>query len=235
MIGRHLLFSFFRFLLCLTSFALAVRADKGFEPIFNGKSLGGWHAVPPESSVDWSVVDGTIQGKGSAKRQSYLVYNDENLKDFELKFSYRIPNQGNTGVSIRMRPDTTGKRTFESYHADIGHVGIGPHILGAWDFHFATRKEYPCKRGTSLSIEPDGSTTTKAIKDGLTLENIHPHQWNDVHVIAQGNYFRFFINGRLSSEFTDKFPNYFAEGAIALQIHDPGMTVEFRDVRLKRL
>lgn len=235
MMGRHLLFSCFRILLCLTSFVFAARADKGFEPIFDGKSLAGWHAFPPESSVDWSVVNGTIRGKGSAKRQSYLVWRDENLGDFELKFSYRIPGRANTGVSIRMRPDTTGKRAFESYHADIGHVGIGPQILGAWDFHFATRKEYPCKRGTSLVIEPDGSFTTEAIEDSLTIQDIHPQQWNEVHVIAEGNYFRFFINGKLSSEFTDKSSEYFAQGSIGLQIHDPGLSVEFRDVRLKRL
>ncbi len=37
-----------------------------------------------------------------------------------------------------------------------GHGGIGPHILGAWDFHFASRKEPPCRRGTRLIIDQHG-------------------------------------------------------------------------------
>jgi hypothetical protein len=223
---------------CVICFPLLLQGAKEndtFEPIFDGKSLSGWHAFPEESSSDWSVTNQIIQGEGSKKRQSYLVYKDKDLADFELKFSYRIPNEGNTGVSIRMRPDTTGKRAFESYHADLGHVGIGPHILGAWDFHFATRKEHPCKRGTRLLIKADGSTETTSIPNGLTLEDIIAHQWNHVHVIAQGNHLQFFINGTLSSELRDEFQSYFKSGMIALQIHDPGMVVEFKDIQLKRL
>ena len=127
-----------------------------WQPLISNDNEAAWISTPHESANDWSFQEGTILGKGSSKRQSYLVY-QEALSDFELKLSYRIPREGNSGISIRMRPDETGKRAFESYHADLGHVGIGPHILGAWDFHFATRKEHPCDRGTSLLINKDES------------------------------------------------------------------------------
>jgi hypothetical protein len=212
----------------------ATDAD-GFASIFDGKTLSGWRAVPSESASDWTVRDGAIVGHGSADRLSYLVFKDEHLTDFELKLSYRLPGKGNTGVEIRSQPDLTGKRPFEGYHADLGHVGIGPHVLGAWDFHFARRKEYPCPRGTRLIIDENGKPHSSSIEGALTVGDIRPHQWNDVHIIARGNRFQFLINGKPASEFTDNAKSgRLDRGVIGLQIHDKDMKVEFRDIRLKR-
>ena len=152
----------------------------GFIRIFDGKTLDGWHAVPKECASDWSVNDGVIVGHGSADRLAYLVWKDERLTDFELTLQYRLPGEGNTGVEIRSQPDRTGKRPFEGYHADLGHVGIGRNILGAWDFHFAKRKEYPCPRGTRLVIDKDGNAQTSAIRGALTAADVRRNQWNDV-------------------------------------------------------
>jgi len=211
-------------------------SSRGFVTIFDGKTLDGWHAVPKDCESDWTVRDGTIVGHGSADRLAYLVWKDEHLTDFELELQYRLPGNGNTGVEIRSQPDLSGKRPFEGYHADLGHVGIGPHILGAWDFHFATRKEYPCNRGTRLIINEDGKTHSSPIPGAITVADIHPHQWNDIRIIARGNHFEFFINGKLASDLTDNAKSgRLEQGAIGLQIHDKGMQVEFKDIRLKRL
>jgi len=208
----------------------------GFVSIFDGKTLDGWRAVPEESASDWTLRDGVIVGHGSVDRLAYLVWKEDHLTDFELELQYRLPAEGNTGVEVRSQPDLTGKRPFEGYHADIGHVGIGPGILGAWDFHFATREEYPCERGTRLAIDEDGKTHSTTIPGALTAEDVRPHQWNDVRIIARGNHFQFFINGKLGSEFTDNAKQgRLDQGAIGLQIHDKDMRVEFKDIRLKRL
>ncbi|REJ94528.1 MAG: DUF1080 domain-containing protein [Planctomycetota bacterium] len=206
-----------------------------FEAIFNGRTLDGWHAVPAETAGDWSVADGAIVGCGSQHRQAYLVYDDENLADFELKFEYRLRTEGNTGVELRARPDESGKRAFEGYHADLGHVGIGPHILGAWDFHFAEREEPACLRGTRLVIEADGTLERDEIAEAVTKADIRPRDWNQVHVVARGNHLQLLINDKLSSEFVDRMPRWFREGAIGLQLHEKDTVVEFRELRLKRL
>ncbi|UCE46520.1 MAG: DUF1080 domain-containing protein [Phycisphaerales bacterium] len=208
----------------------------GFVSIFDGKTIEGWQAVPKDCASDWTVRDGAIVGHGSADRLAYLVWKDEHLTDFELELRYRLPGNGNTGVEIRSQPDLTGKRPFEGYHADLGHVGIGPHILGAWDYHFARRKEYPCQRGTRLVIDEDGEPHSSTIQGALTAADVRRHKWNDVRIIARGNHFEFFINGKLASEFTDNAKRgRLEQGAIGLQIHDKGMQVEFKDIRLKRL
>jgi len=209
---------------------------EGLVRIFDGHSLNGWHAVPADSASDWSVRDGMIVGRGSAQRLVYLVWRDEQLADFELRLQYRLPGKGNTGIEIRARPDPSGKRPFEGYHADLGHVGIGPHILGAWDFHFARRTEYPCPRGTRLTIDQQGRAHAGPIPDALSAADVRPHQWNHVRVVARGNHFQFYINGKLASEFTDNArEGRLDRGAIGLQIHDKGMVVQFKDIWLKRL
>jgi hypothetical protein len=211
-------------------------SDEGFISMFDGKSLAGWHAVPQNSASDWTVRNGAIVGRGSADRQIYLVWKDQRLTDFELRFRYRLLTKGNTGVELRSRPDLSGKRPFEGYHADLGHVGIGPHILGAWDFHFARRKEYPCHRGTRLVIDEEGKTQSYKIRGALKAADVRQGQWNDVRVIARGNHFRFFINSKPASEFTDNAEHgRLTRGAIGLQLHDKGMHVEFKDLRLKRI
>lgn len=211
--------------------------ETGFEPIFDGRTLAGWRAVPEADIAAWSVVDGTLQARGLEDRQSYLVYaEDEVLTDFKLKFSYRMLTDGNTGVELRARPDRSGKRHFEGYHADLGHVGIGAHILGAWDFHFATRKEFPCPRGTRLIIDESGAGHPESIDESLELADIRKRDWNQCLVVAKGNRFQFFVNGKLSSEFTDGIAEGRLEsGAIALQIHEKGTEIAFRDILLKRL
>ena len=205
-----------------------------FVSIFDGKTLDGWHAVPARCISEWSVEDSIIVGEGSWGCLSYLAFDNVDLTDFELEASYRFPGNGNSGISIHAVTDTSGKRTFQSYHADLGHLGIGPQVLGAWDFHFASREEYACFRGTSLVIDADGTTHTTDIKDAVQKEDINRNGWNKVRVVAAGRHYRFFINEKLASEFTDNAAEgRLDKGAIALQVHDPRMRVEFKDLRLK--
>ena len=59
------------------------RPDDGrFINLFDGKTLEGWHAVPENTAVDWTVRDGVIVGKGVADQGSYLVWKDDGLADF---------------------------------------------------------------------------------------------------------------------------------------------------------
>ena len=209
-----------------------VAAPTAFRPIFDGKTLDGWGQGQP-NSARWTVHNGAIRGEGLEDRQSYLIWTgNESLTDFELKFEYRMITDGNTGVDLRARIDKTGKRAYEGYHADLGHIGIGENILGAWDFHFAKRKEFPCPRGTRLMIDHAGVGHPQPIDGAVTLADIKRRDWNAVHVIVRGNRFQFFLNSKPASEFTDNHPEPLERGFIGLQIHDAGMIVEFREIAL---
>jgi hypothetical protein len=211
-------------------------ADQGFVSMFDGKTLNGWTAVPASAAKEWTVRDGMIVGVGG-KQRSHLVYDKHDVADFEIKFSYRFPGKGNSGVNIRARKDETGKRDFQAYHVDLGHVGIGKQVLGAWDFHTPGRTEHACRRGDRLVIDEHDKPTVTKIEGAVTAEDIHKGDWNRVHVIAKGNHFKFFINGKPASEFTEHLPpkRRLNKGMIQLQLHDPGMVVHFKDLRIKIL
>ena len=99
-------------------------SDEGYNSIFNGKTLEGWKCRPLSQSANWTVEDGLIIGRGKGQ-ESYLMFNDQ-LGDFELKFSYKfISDEGNTGVEVRSHPVKGKASRLHGYHADIGHVGIG--------------------------------------------------------------------------------------------------------------
>ncbi|MFP6873743.1 MAG: DUF1080 domain-containing protein [Verrucomicrobiales bacterium] len=215
---------------------IAAADTKGFVKIFDGKSLKGWEETPKGKTKAWSVKDGIIIGEGN-KGRGYLVYENHELADFEIKISYRFPGKGNSGINLRAREDKTGRRKFQAYHADIGHVGIGGQVLGAWDFHTPGRREHACFRGDRLVIDKDDKPTVTKIEGAVKAEDINKGGWNQMHVIMKGNNFKFFINGKLSAEFTEHLPDSkrLHKGMIQLQLHDPGMIVHYKDIWLKQL
>jgi hypothetical protein len=229
--------------LLLLPFALILdggaEAEEGFHSIFDGKTLEGWAPVSTQAKDAWVVRDGVIRGDGDKGGRCYLAYvGNRELGNFELKFTYRLTGgKANSGVSIRAVKDTTGRRDFQCYHADLGAVGIGKQVMGAWDFHTPGRKEHRCFRGDRLVIDKNDKPTITQIEDGLKEEDIRKGEWNDVHLIARGNHFKFIINGKTSAEFTEHLPKEkrLHEGMIQLQLHNPKMLAEFKDLRLKTL
>lgn len=234
----HLCFGLWILVVLLNSGRVSAQQqpDSGFIRMFDGESLAGWSVMPGGAAKAWTVQDGMIVGDGD-KGRSYLTYDNKEIADFELKFSYRFPGKGNSGVSIRARIDETKKRGFQSYHADLGHVGIGKQVLGAWDFHTPDRREHACFRGDRLVIDEHDKPTVTKIEDAVTVRDIHKGDWNHVRVVAKANQFRLYINGKLSSEFTEHLETKrrLHKGMIQLQLHDPGMVVHFKKLRIKIL
>jgi hypothetical protein len=225
------------FLLIAAGVSAAEKAsESGFVSMFDGKSLRGWSVMPAKAAKAWTVKDGTIVGEGD-KGRSYLTFDRGDIADFEMKLSYRFPGKGNSGVSIRARKDPTGKRGFQSYHADFGHLGIGRQVLGAWDFHTPGRREHACLRGDRLVIDKNDKPTLTKMEGAVTPADIHKGDWNHVHIIAKDNNFKFFINDKLAAEFTEHLEKRrrLDKGMIQLQLHDPGMVVHFKDLQIKIL
>jgi len=86
----------------------AADAEKGFTPIFNGKDLTGWKG----DARFWSVKDGAITGQTTpdnpAPHNTFLIWTNGNVADFELRLSYKIiPNNdksfGDSGIQYRSK------------------------------------------------------------------------------------------------------------------------------------
>lgn len=222
--------------LILAAFPSKVLSAEGsLVPIFDGKSLKGWNCRPADQAGNWSVEDGQIIGRGQGK-ESYLMFQEE-LGDFELRFSYRLLSpKGNTGVEVRGRPVPGKASRLHGYHADIGHVGIGDKVLGAWDFHENNRGDYLAQRGERVTIAEDGKMTWEKIPGAFRPEDAKTDDWNQVVVFAKGNRLWFTINGKIASEVIDnETAKRLDRGFIGFQLHGGDkMVVSFKDISLKR-
>ena len=78
----------------------AVADDKGFEKIFDGKTLKGWDGNPKF----WSVKDGAITGQTTKENptqgNTFIIWKAGTTKNFILELEFKI-NGGNSGIQYR--------------------------------------------------------------------------------------------------------------------------------------
>jgi len=222
-------------LFSLLGLATCVAAEEaGFKPIFDGKTLNGWKS--PNMSY-WSVTDGAITARSTkqnpVKSNQFLTWQLGELDDFELKLKYRISGTqaANSGIQIRSRVEADGHAI--GYQADIDMAG---RYAGA--LYDERARGMLAQRGQKTIIGSDGKMTHSPLGDSDALmNNIKKDDWNDYHIIAQGIRIVLKLNGNVTAEVVDgDSKNRDLSGALALQLHSgPPMTVQFKDIQLKRL
>lgn len=217
--------------------------------IFDGKSLDGWDGDPRL----WSVKDGVIHGETTqenpARGNTFIVWEDGKLKDFELKIKFRIQN-GNSGVQYRSKlvskPTDENRWVVGGYQAEVennpGKVGFLYHEKG---------RGWLVNVGDLMVIDKDGKkevVSHVSDVDALKKEGYYKSQdWNEYHIIGRGNHLIHYLNGYKTMELIDNDrvtdpgdpsdrKGAAREGLLALQIHaGPPMVVEFKDIRVKHL
>ena len=214
------------------SAAVAQGAD--FKPIFDGRTLDGWKA---SDMSYWSVQDGAITARATkqhpVRSNQFLVWQLGQLDDFELTLKYRITGTpaANSGIQIRSRVEADGHAV--GYQADIDLAG---RYAGA--LYDERGRGMLAERGQKTVISPNGDKTHTPLGDAKALmSNIKKGDWNDYHIIARGGHIVLKVNGKVTAEVLDnEEKNRDLSGVLALQLHSgPPMTVQFKDIRLKRL
>ena len=81
--------------------------EPGFVSIFDGKTILQWEVTPETAAAAWTVKDGMIVGDGD-KGIGYLVYENKEIADLELRLSYRFPGKGNSGIKFHSAPPENG-------------------------------------------------------------------------------------------------------------------------------
>ena len=206
---------------------MAVSADDGFTPLFNGRNLDGWITGPDNA---WVVEDGVIGLKrefdGREHNLDYL-WTKEQYADFVLELEFKVPERANSGVFLRT-----------SDLKDPVYTGLEVQVSNSHGRAKLTRG------GTAGAIYDCVAPTKNAIE--------RPGQWNRYRITCRGNIVRVELNGQPIVDMDldrwteprknpDGSPNKFGKpikdfarsGHIGLQDH--GRPVWYRNIRVKRL
>ena len=208
------------FALLLLAGATLLRAadDDGFKPLFDGKTLDGWHG----DEKLWSVADGAIVGQtdGKIPDNTFLI-SDGEYGNFILKLKFRLHNHsGNSGIQFRSREikELNGKElppfVVAGNQADIAserYMGI---LYGEKT------------RGIVADVTPE---IVAALEQAVKKDD-----WNEYVITANGDHVKQEINGVTTVDIQDADGE--KKGVIALQLHSGhDMRISFKDIEIKVL
>jgi len=182
--------------------------DTHFVPLFNGKTLEGWNAIP---GGKWSVKYGVIVGTSpSSEKRHGILLTDRKVKDFVLRLKFRVL-KGNSGLYFRV----------DRVQSDAGVHGFQVEVDKTQD----TGGLYETG-GREWVVRPNAKV--------IDARNYKPGKWSKLELSAQGRNIVVRINGVKSIELTND-PGRL-EGHIGLQLHGgQEMHVEYKDILLVRL
>jgi hypothetical protein len=115
--------------------------EMGFEPLFNGQDLAGWMGP----TDDFEAVDGTLVCKED--RHGNLLTAADDYDNFILRFEFKLPPGGNSGIGFRT-PDEFTEAAFEAMELQIlddGHPMYAD--LHPYQVHGSLYGLAPAKRG----------------------------------------------------------------------------------------
>ena len=214
----------------------------GMRALFNGKDLTGWNGDPRL----WSVKDGVIHGETTeenpAMGNTFLIWKDGVLKDFELRLSYRLNATNNSGIQYRSKHITEGNPrnqwVVRGYQHELRNEVKVPNV-SAFIYDEGGSRGRMCMVGEKVTWGEDGKRTLDAtFLQPEEFEKLFKlDDWNDVVIIGQGPRLLHYLNGTLVVDCTDNDPQKsLKEGILALQLHaGKPMWAEFKNIRLKDL
>ncbi len=199
----------------LAADASASSADgDGWISLFDGKSLDGWRASEHKDSC--KVEDGEIVVGGGER--SHLFYDgpveNHDFKNFELKLQAKTEPGSNSGVY------------FHTQYQEVDWPAKGYEAQ-------VNNSQQDWRRTGSLYAVKDVDKTS--VKD---------NEWFDYHIIVRGKQITTIVNGETIVDYTEpESPpqadpardRRLSHGTIALQAHDPGSIVRYRNIRIKPL
>jgi hypothetical protein len=213
---------------------------EGMAKIFNGKDLAGWDGDPRL----WSVKDGCIRGETTEQNKAggntFIIWKDGTVKDFDLRFSFRCNAANNSGVQYRSKHITDAKSNkwvVRGYQGEIRNEVNLPSVSGFIYDEGGKRgrivlvgEKAVWENGKKTVLGP--TCTAEQFKSAFNLDG-----WNEYVIIAKGNNIKQYINGVLAVDFTDNQPDLaLTEGILALQLHaGKPMWAEFKDIRVKEI
>lgn len=196
-------------------FALTVSAygqsEKGFKKIFDGKSFNGWK-MADENQDAWTIQDGAITAHGS-RSHLYYVGDEKPFVNFELKIEARTTPGSNGGIYIHTQYQPIGWPK-NGYEVQVNQT------------HTDWRRS-------------GGLYGVQDVREQLANDN----EWYSYHIIVKGKHIKIMVNDKVAVDWEEPadrkpgtdFTRILDKGTFALQAHDPKSTIQYRNIRVKRL
>lgn len=208
--------------------------------LFNGKDLTGWEGNPDL----WSVQDGVITGRTTAEKptkgNTFLIWKDGEVADFEITFKYKMTpgdDKGsvNSGMQFRSKIVDPANWVVAGYQADLEY---GPKYSGI--LYEEKGRGILALRSQKVKItqgadpkKPKIEVTGEVGKSEEIQAAIKKDDWNEYRVVVTGNHIQQFINGMATVDVTDETAEGAKKGILALQLHaGPPMQIQFKDIFL---
>lgn len=221
---------------CQVTTRAAAKEREGTVSLFNGKDLAGWEGAPGLWTVEEGAITGTTTALNPIKNNTFLIYTNSAVDNFELRLKYRVFN-GNSGIQYRSQVLDAEKAIVGGYQADIEAGKTYSGIL----YEERGRGILALRGQRTVINDVSGQTKVNVIGEvgkGPDLQGfIRQDDWNDYLIVANGNHLMHLINGKLMVDVVDEQAAKAAKsGVLALQIHvGPPMKVQFKDLLLKKL
>lgn len=196
--------------------------EPGFTSLFNGKNFSGWKIGGPQSS--FKIEDGAIVAHGKASHIFYQgPFHDHIFRNFELKVDVMTRTNSNGGVYVltefeKKGGNKRGSGNFPSqgFEIQVNNTFSRDPIKTGSLYHVVDIHEAPAKDGQWFTedITVKGNTITVKVDGKQTVQWTQPADWN----------------GGVEGPGRSLHP-----GTVALQAHDPGSTVYYKNIRIKPL
>ena len=206
-----------QFLLILMLMVSAVSAKKmdGWQSLFNGKDLTGWHQL--NGQANYHVEKGEIVGTTVSNTSNSFLATDKDYGDFMLELDLLVDNDMNSGIQFRSisQPEIMNGRVH-GYQCEVDPS------TRAWSGGI-----YDEARRGWLYTGDLNVVAKSAFKLG---------QWNHYRIECVGSSIRTWLNGVPVAYLLD---NMTPSGLIALQVHaieakdQPGKQIRWKNIRIK--
>ena len=221
--------------ICTTVLVLVLihttHAQKGFKPIFDGKTTTGWHNYGKTTvGAAWKVEDGVLHFDPAAAKngQGGDLVTDLEYTNFHLKLEWKVASKANSGIIFYIKEDPKKYPATYSTGLEMQVLDNEGHSDGKIEKHRAGDL-YDLIKCSKESVKPVGEWNTAEVvcKNGkltLVLNGVFV-----VETILWDDNFKALLAG---SKFAT-WANFgtFKTGKIALQDH--GDNVWYRNIMIK--
>lgn len=185
----------------------AAQAEDSFVPLFDGKSLDGWTAIPGGT---WQVSGGAIVGsQESSEHRHGMLLSDQQYGDFVVRLKYKAL-AGNSGFYFRAQR-VDHPVSVKGFQAEID--ADGNDVGGLYE-----------TLGRAWVVQPKAEDIESYFKD---------KDWNDMTISAIGGDVTVTVNGVQTAVLKDD-PSP-RRGYFGMQLHGgQNMRVRFKDLEIKQ-